>query len=109
LERVGRLELPVEVRPAGADETADGTGWRTRVSLHVDDAGRVGPFAPRSHRVVETPDLPLATPDLARVAADLIRFDTTNFGGGQSRGEREAAEYAGAYLEALGLDIESYK
>ncbi|MFW1406293.1 hypothetical protein ACEV85_23885, partial [Vibrio parahaemolyticus] len=28
LERVGRLELPVEVRPAGADETADGTGWR---------------------------------------------------------------------------------
>ncbi|KZE34809.1 class I SAM-dependent RNA methyltransferase, partial [Microbacterium sp. T32] len=71
LERVGRLELPVEVRPAGADETADGTGWRTRVSLHVDDAGRVGPFAPRSHRVVETPDLPLATADLARVAADL--------------------------------------
>lgn len=71
LERVGRLELPVEVRPAGADETADGTGWRTRVSLHVDDAGRVGPFAPRSHRVVETPDLPLAIADLARVAADL--------------------------------------
>ncbi|WP_022878029.1 class I SAM-dependent RNA methyltransferase [Microbacterium sp. B19] len=71
LERVGRLELPVEVRPAGPDETADGTGWRTRVSLHVDDAGRVGPFAPRSHRVVETPDLPLATPDLARVAAEL--------------------------------------
>lgn len=71
LERVGRLELPVEVRSAGADETAGGTGWRTRVSLHVDEAGRVGPFAPRSHRVIETPDLPLATDAIARVAAEL--------------------------------------
>lgn len=71
LERVGRLELPVEVRAAGADETPDGTGWRTRVSLHVDEAGRVGPFAPRSHRVVETPDLPLATAAVARAAAEL--------------------------------------
>lgn len=71
LERVGRLELPVEVHPAGGDETADGTGWRTRVSLHVDDDGRIGPFAARSHRVVETTDLPLATPEIARAAADL--------------------------------------
>lgn len=71
LERVGRLQLPVEVYPAGADETADGTGWRTRVSLHVDDDGRIGPFAARSHRVVETTDLPLATPDIARAAAEL--------------------------------------
>ncbi|MFS0793197.1 class I SAM-dependent RNA methyltransferase [Microbacterium sp. 1P10AE] len=71
LERVGRLELPVAVSPAGADETSDGTGWRTRVSLHVDEHGRVGAFAPRTHRIVETPDLPLATAALARVAADL--------------------------------------
>lgn len=71
VERVGRLDLPVEVRSAGADETPDGTGWRTRVSLHVDDAGRVGPFAARSHDVVPTPDLPLATPAVARAAADL--------------------------------------
>ena len=48
-------------------------------------------------------------PEVARVAADLIRFDTTNFGGGRSRGEREAAEYAGAYLEGLGLDVEYYE
>jgi tRNA/tmRNA/rRNA uracil-C5-methylase (TrmA/RlmC/RlmD family) len=71
LERVGRLELPVAVSHAGADETIDGTGWRTRVSLHVDEHGRVGAFAPRTHRIVETPDLPLATAALARVAADL--------------------------------------
>jgi len=71
LERVGRLDLPVDVRAAGdADdaETADGTGWRTRVSLHVDEAGRVGAYAARSHRVIETPDLPLATPAIAEIA-----------------------------------------
>jgi len=71
VERVGRLELPVEVQTAGPDETADGTGWRTRVGLHVDADGRIGPFAPRSHRVVETPDLPLATPEIAAAAAAL--------------------------------------
>ncbi|MGE0308639.1 MAG: M20/M25/M40 family metallo-hydrolase [Acidimicrobiia bacterium] len=39
----------------------------------------------------------------ARIAQDLIRIDTTNWGGGRSEGEREAAEYLGAKLEALGL------
>ncbi|GLJ60402.1 peptidase M20 [Microbacterium barkeri] len=43
-------------------------------------------------------------PEVARIAADLIRIDTTNFGGGDARGEREAAEYVGAYLEGLGLE-----
>lgn len=74
LERVGRLDLPVEVRSAGDDadpESADGTGWRTRVSLHVDESGRVGAYAARSHRVIETPDLPLATAEVARAAAAL--------------------------------------
>jgi acetylornithine deacetylase/succinyl-diaminopimelate desuccinylase-like protein len=52
-----------------------------------------------------TPDIP----EVARVAADLIRFDTTNYGGGRSHGEREAAEYVGAYLEALGLSPEYYE
>ena len=42
-------------------------------------------------------------PEVARVAGDLIRFDTSNYGGGNAKGEREAAEYVGAYLEALGL------
>jgi len=39
----------------------------------------------------------------ATVARDLIRFDTTNFGNGKSKGETEAAEYVAAKLEALGL------
>src|SRR5690606_6380281 len=43
-------------------ETADGTAWRTRVSLHADAEGRVGPYAARSHRVIAVDELPLATP-----------------------------------------------
>ncbi|MDQ1546226.1 MAG: hypothetical protein QOH69_1130 [Actinomycetota bacterium] len=43
------------------------------------------------------------TEDTARIAQDLIRIDTTNYGEGRSNGEREAAEYLGALLEKLGL------
>jgi len=53
--------------------------------------------------------VPADLPEVARVARDLIRFDTTNFGEGRSRGEREAAEYVGAYLEQLGLTPQYYE
>ncbi|GAA5027773.1 M20/M25/M40 family metallo-hydrolase [Microbacterium fluvii] len=48
-------------------------------------------------------------PEVVRLARDLIRIDTTNWGGGRARGEREAAEYVGAYLERLGLRPEYYE
>ncbi|WP_149085286.1 M20/M25/M40 family metallo-hydrolase [Microbacterium sp. 1S1] len=48
-------------------------------------------------------------PEVARVASDLIRFDTSNYGGGNAKGEREAAEYVGAYLSELGLEVEYYE
>ena len=48
-------------------------------------------------------------PEVVRIASDLIRFDTSNFGGGNAKGEREAAEYVGAYLEELGLEVEYYE
>lgn len=48
-------------------------------------------------------------PEVAAVARDLIRFDTTNHGGGRAAGEREAAEYVGAYLERLGLQPAFYE
>ena len=48
-------------------------------------------------------------PEVARVARDLIRFDTTNYGEGRAHGEREAAEYVGAYLESFGLTPEFYE
>lgn len=54
-----------------------------------------------------TPDASL--PEVARIARDLIRFDTTNHGGGRAKGEREAAEYVGEYLRALGLEPEYYE
>lgn len=41
-----------------------------------------------------------------RIAQDLIRFDTTNFGEGRSHGETDAAEYLGALLSDLGLSPE---
>ena len=42
--------------------------------------------------------------ETARIAQDLIRIDTTNYGAGKSRGETEAAEYLGGLLERLGLE-----
>ncbi|WP_425841695.1 M20/M25/M40 family metallo-hydrolase [Microbacterium sp. PA5] len=48
-------------------------------------------------------------PEVVRLARDLIRIDTTNWGEGRSAGEREAAEYVGSYLESLGLAPEYYE
>jgi len=42
--------------------------------------------------------------DTARIARDLIRIDTTNWGQGRSRGETEAAEYVEAELRRIGLE-----
>lgn len=47
--------------------------------------------------------------DTARIARDLIRFDTTNYGEGRSNGETEAAEYVAAHLESLGLKAELFE
>jgi tRNA/tmRNA/rRNA uracil-C5-methylase (TrmA/RlmC/RlmD family) len=73
LQRFARIERVVEVEQVdaalapGADPER-GTGWRTRVRLHVDEAGRVGPYAARSHRVVPVTDLPLAVDELRALA-----------------------------------------
>lgn len=56
----------VEAMP-GDDENR-GTRWRTRVTLHLDDEGRVGPYAARSHRVVPVATLPLAHADIEELA-----------------------------------------
>src|SRR5690606_25856577 len=49
-----------------------------------------------------------ALEDTARIARDLIRFDTTNWGEGRAKGEAEAAEYVEAELRALGLEPRLY-
>ncbi|MGN8553525.1 UNVERIFIED_CONTAM: class I SAM-dependent RNA methyltransferase [Microbacterium sp. SLM126] len=81
LQRFGGLSDPdVALHPAGATdaaspETSDGTGWRTRVSLHVDADGRIGPYAARSHRVIDVDALPLATVALENAALALRSGD----------------------------------
>ena len=50
-----------------------------------------------------------SVPEVAQLARDLIRIDTSNYGGGRANGEREAAEYVGAYLSGLGLEPEYYE
>jgi tRNA/tmRNA/rRNA uracil-C5-methylase (TrmA/RlmC/RlmD family) len=47
---------------------ADGTGWRTRVRLHVDADGRLGPYAARSHTVIPVTSLPLAVAEIGQIA-----------------------------------------
>ncbi len=51
---------------------------------------------------------PTALEDTARIARDLIRFDTSNFGEGRSNGETDAAQYVAAELERLGLKPELF-
>jgi len=58
----------VSVEALPGDDERGGTGWRTRLRLHLDAEGRPGQYAARSHRVVHVPDLPLASPEVAEVA-----------------------------------------
>ena len=44
-----------------------------------------------------------------RTAQELIRIDTTNWGNGRARGEREAAEYLEARLTALGSRVHVFE
>lgn len=80
LSRFAQLDRAVLVEPVdlGADAppgaAEDGTRWRTRVRLHVDAAGRVGPYAARSHDVIPVDDLPLATTAVVEAAPLEGRF-----------------------------------
>lgn len=71
LRRIGGLDLPATVDPVSGDDQGGGLRWRTRVSLHVDDCGAVGPYAARSHRVIAVDDLPLATAAIEEAARGL--------------------------------------
>lgn len=72
--------LAVEALPG--DDESRGRHWRTRLTLHIDDAGRVGPFAARSHRVVDVASLPLAYEDIEERALGVIG---AGVGGGPGR------------------------
>jgi acetylornithine deacetylase/succinyl-diaminopimelate desuccinylase-like protein len=50
-----------------------------------------------------------ALEETARIARDLIRFDTSNFGEGVANSETEAAEYLGALLQKIGLSPQYFE
>ncbi|AWB85773.1 class I SAM-dependent RNA methyltransferase [Mycetocola zhujimingii] len=68
LQRFAGVESDVQVEAAPGDDEREGLAWRTRVSLHVDADGTVGPYAARSHRVIPVGDLPLAVDAVASAA-----------------------------------------
>lgn len=57
-----------KVEALAGDDDANGIGWRTRVRLHTDDRGHVGPRARRSHDIVRVSSLPLASEGINRIA-----------------------------------------
>lgn len=57
LQRLGGVSGPVAVKSLGSS-----TGWRTRVTLHVDANGDAGFHAPRSHEVILIADCLQADP-----------------------------------------------
>jgi acetylornithine deacetylase/succinyl-diaminopimelate desuccinylase-like protein len=47
--------------------------------------------------------------ETARIARDLIRIDTTNWGEGRAKGETDAAAYVSEHLTSLGLSPRTYE
>lgn len=68
LKRFAGIEPKVTVHAAPGDDERNGLGWRTRVKLHVDENGVVGPYASRSNRVIAVSALPLASGELNNIA-----------------------------------------
>ena len=71
LQRFAGLDMRVEVMAAPGDDENNGLGYRTRVQLHVDEAGDAGPYKERTHEVVRVKTLPLAVPDLQELGLHL--------------------------------------
>jgi len=68
LSRMAGIDREVTVHPAPGDDANNGLGYRSRVRLHVDADGRVGPYAARSNTVITVQSLPLATSELQSMA-----------------------------------------
>lgn len=64
LDRFAGLKMRVAVEAAPGDDENNGLGYRSRIQLHVDEQGFVGPYRERSHEVVRVKTLPLATEDI---------------------------------------------
>ena len=71
LSRMAGITMRPFVEQAPGDDLANGLGYRTRVQLHVDELGNVGPYRERTHQVVEVRDLPLAVEDIRELGLHL--------------------------------------
>jgi tRNA/tmRNA/rRNA uracil-C5-methylase (TrmA/RlmC/RlmD family) len=69
LTRFGGLENAwvdtVRVEGVPGDDERNGLGWRTRVTVHGEQGGRLGPYAEKSHTVIPVASLPLASRAIA--------------------------------------------
>jgi len=72
LKRMAGIGVDAAVEALPGPE--DGTGWRTRLRLHIADDGTPGPYAARSRRVVPVSSLPLAVPEAVAIAPLAERF-----------------------------------
>lgn len=71
LSRMAGITMRPVVEQAPGDDLANGLGYRTRVQLHVDELGNVGPYRERTHEVVPVRDLPLAVEDIRELGLHL--------------------------------------
>jgi tRNA/tmRNA/rRNA uracil-C5-methylase (TrmA/RlmC/RlmD family) len=106
LLRLGKVEVPgLVVEPVAGD--ADGLGWRTRVRFTVDDRGRPGLRAHRSHDVIPVEHCPIAHPEV-----DAVGVGTRRWPGATSvevavggAGVRPAVDLPAVDLSAVGLPV----
>lgn len=64
LRRLAKVERDVSVLAAPGDDELGGLGWRTRIDLVADAAGRAGMRGHRSHEVHALASMPLASPTI---------------------------------------------
>ncbi|MBB5475325.1 M20/M25/M40 family metallo-hydrolase [Cellulomonas hominis] len=65
--------------------------------------------APPASTDVPPHDTTAAEAEVVRIAQDLIRFDTSNYGDGSGPGERSAAEHVMTLLHEVGLEPELFE
>jgi len=71
LQRFAGIEMRVPVLAAPGDDERNGLGYRTRVQLHVNEDGDVGPYKERTHEVVRVKTMPLAVADIQELGLHL--------------------------------------
>lgn len=69
LSRLAKIDREVIVEAAPGDDERGGLGWRTRIDLVADDAGRAGMRMFRSHTILPLHTMPLATDEVLAAAA----------------------------------------